>query len=373
MQKEIGYYNYDKSQLAASSALSTVKLSAEQKAVPLLWMPSQAEAMLEDFENVWNEADSHLLPARILLIITLGPLCVLALMVVCAPLLPKEHRRAWRRWRAKKFDIKDMYGSLRYHLDHAYPASPSGDSFRDHFPSCTWRGYYKQYGSRHNLCSFSLQFSESTSGVFSIDGGGQDDVGRYGIDGEWNPVTRRLAFVKEYELGSRTINGHIDWRENKGHRVLYKGEGLATPGQGFKGTWSLDVNSFRDQGEFHLWPEELPALSSTWFRLPEASAPPMASEEPCSAAALSGTELAAASAPPLQVYEATPDGVCVVCLDRRISVALAPCGHIAACAACACRLPSNLCPICRRPVDHIIPCRSNGGPRVTSPFESSGF
>jgi len=175
-------------------------------------------------------------------------LCVLALMVVCAPLLPKEHRRAWRRWRAKKFDIKDMYGSLRYHLDHAYPASPSGDSFRDHFPSCTWRGYYKQYGSRHNLCSFSLQFSESTSGVFSIDGGGQDDVGRYGIDGEWNPVTRRLAFVKEYELGSRTVNGHIDWRENKGHRVLYKGEGLATPGQGFKGTWSLDVNSFEIQG-----------------------------------------------------------------------------------------------------------------------------
>ena len=37
---------------------------------------------------------------------------------------------------------------------------------------------------------------------------------------------------------------------------------------------------------------------------------------------------------------------CVICLDRSLSVAIRPCGHVIACFDCAQKLP-NECPICR--------------------------
>lgn len=381
MQHSIGYYNFDDNEMPGKDALDMAgRVSTSTKSqVPLLWMPSNASAMLEDFESSWNQSDTKLLPACILLSVSMGPLFLLALLVLCAPLAPLSCRRRFRRCQAKIFDRKNVYAAAQDYINasdsgsgqsrlvagldplaptHHTGPSPSrlenqaGSDRHNHFPSCTWRGYYKQYGSRHNLCSFDLHFSAEAFGRLVIGGRGQDDIGRYEIDGEWSPATMRISFVKEYELGSQNIHDRIDWRENKGHRVLYTGKAGSTPGQGFKGTWSLDVNSFRDQGEFHLWPEELPALSQTWFRMPEPSAPPL------ELGAVRGTELQGmqASAPPLQVYEATPDGVCVVCLDRKIGVALAPCGHIAVCSYCAGRLSAQ-CPICRRPVEHVIPCR----------------
>merc|ERR1712070_669838 len=146
-----------------------------------------------------------------------------------------------KRWRSRTCDRTDMYRAALEYVNAPNADQQSLNS--QHFPSCTWRGYYRQYYSRHNLCSFDLHFCEDTSsGLFRIDGTGQDDIGVYVIDGEWNPRSRRMAFVKEYELGSQTTYGRVDWRENKGHRVLYKGRAQREPGQGFKGTWSLDVN-----------------------------------------------------------------------------------------------------------------------------------
>lgn len=348
-QSAIGPYNDDACEIGGSDALklaaSLISPQAFQTA-PVLWMPSRPSALLDDFESYWNEVHSYLFPAVVCLLISLLPLFTFGLLAVCTPIMPSSCRRSVRKHRARVFDRQDMFAAMRLHVNPSHADRFSIVSVdHSHFPSCTWRGYYKQYGSDHNLCSYTLSFHQTVDGEFVIDGGGQDDVGTYVIDGEWNPMSRRIAFVKEYDLGSATIHGRVDWRENKGHRVLYKGVALPTPGQGFKGTWSLEVTSFRDQGEFRLWPEELPALSATWFHMQAPSAPPLEQDVSIQS-----------RAPHIRVYDATPDGICVVCLERSIGVALAPCGHIAACAQCASRLPSGNCPICRQFVQHVIPC-----------------
>lgn len=47
---------------------------------------------------------------------------------------------------------------------------------------------------------------------------------------------------------------------------------------------------------------------------------------------------------------------CVICLSQLREVVLLDCGHICLCGDCATALPlPKLCPICRRPVDRIIP------------------
>ena len=48
--------------------------------------------------------------------------------------------------------------------------------------------------------------------------------------------------------------------------------------------------------------------------------------------------------------------LCVVCLSQPRQVVLLDCGHICICGSCATALPlPKLCPICRRPVDRMIP------------------
>jgi len=52
----------------------------------------------------------------------------------------------------------------------------------------------------------------------------------------------------------------------------------------------------------------------------------------------------------------TGSPLCVVCLNQPREVVLLDCGHICLCGDCAVALPlPKLCPICRRPVDRIIP------------------
>jgi len=47
---------------------------------------------------------------------------------------------------------------------------------------------------------------------------------------------------------------------------------------------------------------------------------------------------------------------CVICLSQPREVVLLDCGHICVCGECATALPlPKLCPICRQPVDRIIP------------------
>ena len=40
-------------------------------------------------------------------------------------------------------------------------------------------------------------------------------------------------------------------------------------------------------------------------------------------------------------------GKCIICLDRSLTYAVRPCGHLIACTDCAEKLPKE-CPICRR-------------------------
>jgi len=48
--------------------------------------------------------------------------------------------------------------------------------------------------------------------------------------------------------------------------------------------------------------------------------------------------------------------ICVVCLSQPREVVLLNCGHICLCGDCSAALPlPKLCPICRQPVDRIIP------------------
>jgi len=48
--------------------------------------------------------------------------------------------------------------------------------------------------------------------------------------------------------------------------------------------------------------------------------------------------------------------LCVICLSQPREVVLLDCGHICVCGDCAAALPlPKLCPICRQPIDRIIP------------------
>lgn len=188
-------------------------------------------------------------------------------------------------------------------LDHVVASDIVRDAHGSaFFPSCTWRGHYNQYGQRHNVCSFPVAF-EQQGGQFILTGSGRDTIGKYQIDGYWNPDTLCVAFVKEYVRGSKNSNGFVDHHENKGHKVLYQGSALPHMGQGIKGTWSIETASYRGSGNFHLWPEQMPSAPSFEVMLQ-------------------------------QEFFAPPDGICVVCFDRKINVAFAPCGHIAVCSSC---------------------------------------
>ena len=45
---------------------------------------------------------------------------------------------------------------------------------------------------------------------------------------------------------------------------------------------------------------------------------------------------------------------CCVCFDRRINTRLQPCGHVALCHACAARLTSSRCPLCRAQIVDVL-------------------
>jgi len=344
----IGKNQFDPSSFRSSSALAAAKAvalssatkSQQQGTLPLLWLPSQS--IVQKFEDDWRSSDASLLPAVILLSTGM----ILSAFVAVRLLAPRACKRCNR---LRVCSARTLHGQA---LGHVMASDMVGEANgSDFFPSCTWRGHYNQYGQRHNVCSFPFVF-EQRGNRFILTGSGQDTIGKYEIDGYWNPETMRVAFVKEYERGSINSNGRVDHRENKGHKVLYQGRALPHMGQGIKGTWSVETAKYRGSGDFHLWPEQMPALSPTWFRVPEASAPP-----------LEVVVQQQATAPPLQVYDVTPDGICVVCLERQINVALAPCGHIAVCSSCGGNNGQRLhrqCPICRQAILHVIPCRAPG-------------
>uniref|UniRef100_A0A8D0ELX0 RING-type E3 ubiquitin transferase n=1 Tax=Strix occidentalis caurina TaxID=311401 RepID=A0A8D0ELX0_STROC len=50
-----------------------------------------------------------------------------------------------------------------------------------------------------------------------------------------------------------------------------------------------------------------------------------------------------------------PEDSCVICLTRPRECVLLGCGHICCCFRCFQALPSRLCPICRGPIDRVVP------------------
>ena len=89
---------------------------------------------------------------------------------------------------------------------------------------------------------------------------------------------------------------------------------------GVRGEWSIRHALGDFDGTWHLWPVVLPS--------------PAPGDEEGDAA-----------------DEANE---CCVCFDRRINTRLQPCGHVALCHACAARLASSRCPLCRAQIVDVL-------------------
>lgn len=185
------------------------------------------------------------------------------------------------------------------------------------FPSGSWRGYYHQYGQNHSLFCFDLKFTFADGAEDGqVEGSGLDNVGRYRITGCCSCRTGRLGLCKKY------IRGTGDPRENKGHCVEYKGVVQGSLAAGVQGKWSVQTRTYSGTGDFHIWPEEQPALVAT--AVPIA----MASE-----------------VLPMAVPVANTQNKCVVCFKPPVNTCLRPCGHVAVCSTCS--EQRKQCPICR--------------------------
>ncbi|XP_054840138.1 mitochondrial ubiquitin ligase activator of nfkb 1-A-like [Eublepharis macularius] len=57
----------------------------------------------------------------------------------------------------------------------------------------------------------------------------------------------------------------------------------------------------------------------------------------------------------LEPDEELPAGTCVICLTNPRQCVLLPCGHVCCCFRCFQALPSRTCPICRSPIDRVVP------------------
>lgn len=189
-----------------------------------------------------------------------------------------------------------------------------------------WRGYYEQYGSSQRLCEFTLVFEGR-----QVSGDGVDDVGLYSIAGLSSEGCRRIAFSKQYVPASQASNGEVNYEENLGHMVEYRGvvAGPEVTTSGVRGTWFIQTSQYTGQGIFHIWPVE--GLHSD--------------------AAMKASRDFMQQHP---TFEVSTENVCVVCFDRTIDVLLDPCGHVVVCQMCAQTLTRHRCPICRTEIQQIL-------------------
>mmetsp|Transcript_45061 Transcript_45061/g.107071 ORF Transcript_45061/g.107071 Transcript_45061/m.107071 type:complete len:449 (-) Transcript_45061:58-1404(-) len=300
--------------------------------IPILWMPNSDLDEFDSFVRGWKASANSLPLAVLLLAFGMAPLVVALFTVVFWP------ARLRSACSAKLTGVPPV---LAHYVDGPSPllSHQVGSTW---FPSGAWSGYYDQYGYRHTLCNFDLVF-EGRYGSWTMRGHGVDDIGHYTLSGSWNPETLRLGFSKKYQAQSRTSAGIINHTENLGHTVEYRGEALGSIGEGIKGTWWVKTRVYSGRGAFHLWPVN--------FVRPQANA-----------GAMEEAGLDVPSAPPPSPsaprFNTTSDGVCVVCFERRINVALEPCGHVAICRTCADALQgpgrSRSCPICRTRIEEVI-------------------
>lgn len=57
----------------------------------------------------------------------------------------------------------------------------------------------------------------------------------------------------------------------------------------------------------------------------------------------------------LNLPEELPENACVICLTNLRECVLLPCGHVCCCFRCFQALQSRTCPICRSPIDRVVP------------------
>ena len=99
------------------------------------------------------------------------------------------------------------------------------------FPSGPWTGYWVAGGCRFRQ-DLDLKFAERR-----LRGGGIDAVGRFEIEGRYDPEAREVVWTKQY-LGAHEAVEYRGFRE----------------GRGIWGTW----DSAGRKGGFQIWPREEP-------------------------------------------------------------------------------------------------------------------
>ncbi len=100
----------------------------------------------------------------------------------------------------------------------------------DLFPSGPWTGFYNyRPGDRHRM-DLHLTFANG-----SMNGEGNDDVGRFLIKGRYDAGSKECWWTKSY-IGA--------------HDVFYRG---FREGKGIWGTWEI---SLWGHGGFHIWPRQ---------------------------------------------------------------------------------------------------------------------
>ncbi len=103
------------------------------------------------------------------------------------------------------------------------------------FPSGPWTGFFLQYWlpGRHPT-NLTLTTADGR-----LTGQGQDLVGPYTMDGNYDLTTGRCEWIKQY-IGK--------------HSVAYRG---VNDGHGIWGVWEIRLlgGLYVDRGGFHIWPE----------------------------------------------------------------------------------------------------------------------
>lgn len=99
----------------------------------------------------------------------------------------------------------------------------------DLFPSGPWTGFYNYSPKDKHRMDLDLAFAAGL-----LNGDGNDDVGRFIIQGQYDAKTLECSWTKTY-LGA--------------HVVFYRG---FRDGKGIWGTWEITL---QNHGGFHIWPK----------------------------------------------------------------------------------------------------------------------
>lgn len=225
--------------------------------------------------------------------------------------------RRWRTLRVQKPEAWVKAGRQKLSADGPYPSG-------------LWRGHFT-HGARFEVPDFEFTFAVAPGRrPGAVAGRGWDAGGRFELEGTHSTSTRRVAFKKRYEVGSKDAHGRDVPEDVQSKVAEFRGEPAGdSVSSGIAGRWF--ISGAERSGRFSLWP----------------------AEDGDPVAAGSFLELAAES------FCVTEGGPCVVCYDGFVDTKFAPCGHVAVCRLCAEQLEAPLrCPICRSDVREVVYCSS---------------